>query len=68
MTTDGVEERQQIDMVIDRIAASRELPRERVAGVVDKAYRELEQNRIRDFVPLLVERRALRDLDRTPID
>ncbi|KQR99880.1 hypothetical protein ASG12_03700 [Williamsia sp. Leaf354] len=68
MTTDGAEERQQIDMVIDRIAASRELPRERVADVVDKAYRELEQNRIRDFVPLLVERRALRDLDRESVD
>ena len=68
MTTDGAEERQQIDMVIDRIAASRELPRERVADVVDKVYRELEQNRIRDFVPLLVERRALRDLDRESVD
>jgi hypothetical protein len=39
-----------------------DLPPDRVSAVIQDAHARFEQSPIRDFVPLLVERRALREL------
>ena len=53
------EERAQIDAVEHRLAQKyAELPHAHVAGVVEHAYARFDQSKLRDFVPLLVERRA----------
>jgi hypothetical protein len=53
------EERAQIDAVEHRLAQKyAELPHAHVAGVVGHAYARFDQSKLRDFVPLLVERRA----------
>ena len=53
------EERAQIDAVEHRLAQKyAELPHDHVAGVVQHVYARFNQAKLRDFVPLLVERRA----------
>ena len=53
------EERAQIDAVEHRLAQKyAELPHDHVAGVVQHVYARFHQSKLRDFVPLLVERRA----------
>jgi hypothetical protein len=60
------EERAQIDAVERRLAQKyAELPHDRVAGVVQHAYARFNKSKLRDFVPLLVERRAGEELARS---
>ena len=40
-----------------------ELPAEQVEAAVVARYRDFQQSRVRDFVPILVERRARVDLE-----
>ncbi|MDL9945659.1 hypothetical protein QSJ19_08680 [Gordonia sp. ABSL11-1] len=55
----GKTEQQHIDEVRDRLAARfPDQPTDAVAAAVDTVYRELGDTRVRDFIPLLVERRA----------
>ncbi|RPA12082.1 three-helix bundle dimerization domain-containing protein [Gordonia sp. OPL2] len=55
----GKSEQQHIDEVRDRLAARfPDQSSDAVAATVDAAYRELGDTRVRDFIPLLVERRA----------
>ncbi len=57
------EERAQIDAVERRLAQKyAELPHDHVAGVVQRAYARFNQSTVRDYVPLLVERRAREEL------
>ncbi|OBK29976.1 hypothetical protein A5634_17025 [Mycobacterium asiaticum] len=46
------------------MAAFVELPTDLVANAVQDAYARFDESAIRDYVPLLVERRAHRDLTR----
>jgi hypothetical protein len=39
-----------------------DLPPDRISSAIQKAYAQFDQSRIRDFVPLLVERRARAEL------
>lgn len=39
-----------------------DLPRDRISSTIQTAHARFEQSRIRDFVPLLVERRAQSEL------
>ena len=60
------EERAQIDAVEHRLAQKyAELPHDHVAGVVQHAYARFNKSKLRDFVPLLVERRAGDELARS---
>jgi hypothetical protein len=53
------EERAQIDAVERRLAQKyAEFPHDHVAAVVQHVYAGFNQSKLRDFVPLLVERRA----------
>lgn len=53
------EEQQHIAMIADALAGRHaDKSAETVARVVDDAYRRFDGQPIRDFVPLLVERRA----------
>jgi hypothetical protein len=57
------EERAQIVAVEHRLAKKyAELPHDHVAGVVRHVYARFNQSKLRDFVPLLVERRASEQL------
>lgn len=52
-------ERAQVDAVQRRLAQKYEdLPHDHVAAVVQHVYARFNQSKLRDFVPLLVERRA----------
>ena len=54
-----------IDQVVARLMARYDdLPPEHVAGAVRSAHARFEQSPIREFVPLLVERRARAILSR----
>jgi hypothetical protein len=54
-----------IDQVVQRLATRyADLPPEQVAGAVQSAHARFEQCPIREFVPLLVERRARAELSR----
>jgi hypothetical protein len=54
-----------IDQVVERLAARyTDVAPERVADVVHNAHARFEQSPIREFVPLLVERRARAELSR----
>ncbi|MGW9632130.1 three-helix bundle dimerization domain-containing protein [Agromyces sp. NPDC055520] len=56
---DHAEEARAVGEVIDRLVGRfPDLPRDRIAAVVEAAHVELEGNPIRDFVPVLVERTA----------
>jgi len=52
-----------IEQVVDRLAATySDMPRADVAQTVTKAHNRFSDSRIREFVPLLVERRARAEL------
>jgi hypothetical protein len=54
-----------IEQVVDRLAAAYpEVPREDVAHTVADIHNRFEHSTIREFVPLLVERRARAELSR----
>lgn len=54
-----------IEQVVDRLAATYpELPREDVAQTVADIHNRFQHSTIREFVPLLVERRARAELSR----
>jgi ribosomal protein L12E/L44/L45/RPP1/RPP2 len=56
---DHTEEARAVGEVIDRLVGRfPDLPRDRIAAVVETAHLELEGNPVRDFVPVLVERTA----------
>jgi hypothetical protein len=60
------EERAQIDAVERRLARKyTELPHDHVAAVVQHVYAVFDQSKLRDYVPLLVERRAREVLARS---
>jgi hypothetical protein len=60
------EERAQIDAVQRRLAQKyAEMPHDRVVAGVQQAYARFSQSTLRDFVPLLVERRAREELARS---
>jgi hypothetical protein len=60
------EERAQIDAVQRRLAQKyAELPHDHVAAVVQHVYAGFNQSTLRDFIPLLVERRAGEELARS---
>ena len=53
------EEGRAVDEVVDRLAKRfPDVPRDRVAAIVGEEHLVLEGNRIRDFVPVLVEHEA----------
>ena len=57
------EERALIDAVERRLADKYAgLPRNQVAAAVQQAYARFGHSRVRDFLPLLVERRATEEL------
>jgi hypothetical protein len=57
------EEWAQIDAVQRHLAQKHEdLPQDRVAAVVQRACARFSQSPVRDFVPLVVERRAREEL------
>jgi hypothetical protein len=58
------EERDRVAEVVERLMARYPaVPHERIVDAVAQAHRELDTARVRDFVPVLVEKRA-RDLIR----
>ena len=60
------EERAQIDAVQRRLAQKyAELPHDHVAAVVRRVCGRFNQSTVRDYVPLLVERRATEELARS---
>jgi ribosomal protein L12E/L44/L45/RPP1/RPP2 len=60
------EERAQIDAVELRLAQKyAELPHDHVAAIVQHVYATFNQSKLRDYVPLLVERRAREVLARS---
>ena len=60
------EERARIDAIEHRLAQKYlELPHDHVAGVVQHVYARFNQSKLRDYVPLLVERRAAEELARS---
>jgi hypothetical protein len=62
------QEQQQIDQIADKLADKHaEVPTEAVAEVVEDAYRKFDGQPIRDFVPLLAERRAEEELGGNPV-
>ncbi|AKK29868.1 three-helix bundle dimerization domain-containing protein [Mycobacterium sp. EPa45] len=55
-----------IEQLVDRLAAAyAEVPRDDVAQTVAEAHKRFQDSRIREFVPLLVERRARAELSRS---
>jgi len=55
-----------IEQVVDRLSAAYpEAPRDDVAQVVTAAHNRFQHSKIREFVPLFVERRARAELSRT---
>ena len=60
------EEWAQIDAVQRRLAQKcAELPHDHVAAVVKQVYARFNQSTVRDYVPLLVERRAREELSKS---
>ena len=60
------EERAQMDAVQRRLAHKyTELPHDHVAAVVQHVYTRFNQSTVRDYVPLLVERRAREELSKS---
>lgn len=60
---DAEEERRMIDQVAERLAAAHpDIPAESVDEAVVAAHARFDGRRIRDFVPLFVERTATTDL------
>ncbi|MGY4856339.1 three-helix bundle dimerization domain-containing protein [Cryobacterium sp. AP23] len=70
-----LDETQAIDQVIDRLSQRfPSLEREHIADVVQDEHGQLDEGRVRDFVPVLVEKAAKRRLkkeakeSRTPVE
>jgi hypothetical protein len=62
------QEQQQIDQIADKLADKHsEVPTEAVTEIVEDAYHKFDGQPIRDFVPLLAERRAQEELGGNPI-
>ena len=62
----NVSELMLIEQVVDRLAAAySDVPRDDVAQTVANAHDRFQHSTIRDFVPLLVERRARAELSRS---
>jgi hypothetical protein len=60
-----IDERVMVKEVERRLADSHtEISAERINSIVEGAYAQFEHSRIRDFVPLFVERRARAELAR----
>jgi hypothetical protein len=60
-----IDERVMVEEVERRLADSHtDIPAERINSIVQGAYAQFEHSRIRDFVPLFVERRARAELAR----
>jgi hypothetical protein len=60
------EERAKIDAVQRRLAQKyADLPHDHVAAVIQRVYARFNQSTVRDYVPLLVERRAKEQLARS---
>jgi hypothetical protein len=61
-----IDERVMVAEVERRLADSYAgVPAERITSIVQSAYAQLEHSRIRDFLPLIVERRARTELARS---
>ena len=61
-----LEERVQIDAVERRLAQKyADLPHDQVAAVIQQVYARFNQSTVRDYVPVLVERRAKEQLARS---
>jgi hypothetical protein len=59
----GSSEKAIIDEVQDRLLRKFEhLAPDQVSAMVRQAHAQFEQSKVRDFIPLLVERRATREL------
>lgn len=57
-----------IDAVARRLVAKfAHVPADRVATAVDDAHRRFQDSAIRDFIPLLVERRVTEELGRAEL-
>jgi hypothetical protein len=55
----GVSEQALIGQVVERLARNNPtVPQETVATLVNAAHSRFDQSKVRDFIPLLVERRA----------
>lgn len=70
-----LDETQAIDQVIDRLTQRfPSLEREHIADVVQDEHEQLDEGKVRDFVPVLVEKAAKRRLkkqakeSRTPVE
>lgn len=62
------DEAAQIDAVLGRLAQKyAELPHDHVAAVVQHVYARFSKSELREFVPLLVERRANDELARSMV-
>jgi hypothetical protein len=60
------EERAQIDAVQRRLTQKyTELPHDHVAAVVQQVHARFNQSTVRDYIPLLVERRAREELSKS---
>lgn len=60
-----IDERVMVEQVERRLADRHtDIPAERITAIVQGAYAQFEHSRIRDFVPLFVERRARAELAR----
>jgi hypothetical protein len=58
-----ISEQRMVEEVERRLADKyADVPAERISAIVQSAYAQFEQSPIRDFVPLLVERRARAEL------
>jgi hypothetical protein len=58
-----ISEQTMVEEVERRLAGKyADVPAERISTVVRRAYAQFEHSRIRDFVPLFVERRARAEL------
>ncbi|MFE7422043.1 three-helix bundle dimerization domain-containing protein [Rhodococcus sp. NPDC057529] len=57
------EENRQVERVVDRLAGVHaDLPHQRVEQIVHEAHAAFDAGRVRDFIPLLVERSAKRTI------
>jgi hypothetical protein len=63
----GAAEQSALNRLIDRLAQQfPELPQDAIARAVHGRYADYEHSKVRDFVPVLVERAAQRELRGTP--
>ena|SRR5919198_1024545 len=61
-------EQHALNAVVERLSQQfPELSQEQIAGAVHGRYADYEHSRVRDFVPVLVERAARRELGTRPV-